>query len=63
MMLRLWEPILWRHLRVANHHVRSNAARFFLAAFPIENNREEIQIRAEKQVLCSTIFAKSLFFL
>jgi hypothetical protein len=50
MLHRLWEPILWRHLRAANENVRSNAAEFLLFGFPIENPNEEIEIRAEKQV-------------
>jgi hypothetical protein len=50
---RLWQPILWRNLKVANSHVRCNATRFFLSAFPIENPNEELEIRGEKRVIKS----------
>ena len=37
MLLRLWEPILWRALQCANPHVRKNAATLFVEAFPLQD--------------------------
>ena len=37
MLLRLYEPILWRSLKVANPHVRRNAATLFIEAFPLQD--------------------------
>ena len=37
MLLRLYEPILWRSLKVANPHVRRNAATLFVEAFPLQD--------------------------
>ena len=37
MLLRLYEPILWRSLKVANPHVRRNAAPLFVEAFPLQD--------------------------
>ena len=44
LLARLYEPILWRHLKVANPHVRLNACELFLANYPLEDHergREE----------------------
>ena len=37
MLLKLYEPILWRSLAVANAHVRRNAATLFVEAFPLQD--------------------------
>ena len=37
MLLRLWEPILWRALQVANPNVRRNAATLFVEGFPLQD--------------------------
>lgn len=37
MLLKLWEPILWRALKVANPNVRKNAATLFIDAFPLQD--------------------------
>ena len=37
MLLRLWEPILWRALKAANPLVRRNAATLFFEAFPLQD--------------------------
>ena len=37
MLLRLYEPILWRSLAAANPHVRKNAATLLIDAFPLHN--------------------------
>ena len=37
MLLKLWEPILWRALKCANPHVRKNAATLFVEAFPLQD--------------------------
>ena len=37
MLLRLYDPILWRALNVANPHVRRNAASIFIEAFPLQD--------------------------
>ena len=52
MLHRLWQPLLWRHLKVANSVVRRNASEIFLAAFPIEDyclKVEERSAELEKQ--------------
>jgi condensin-2 complex subunit G2 len=36
MLHRLYEPILWRHLKAANSAVRKNALNLMLDAFPIQ---------------------------
>ena len=35
MLLRLWEPILWRALKVANPIVRAQATNMLADAFPL----------------------------
>ena len=37
MLLKLWGPILWRALKVANPNVRRNAATLFVEAFPLQD--------------------------
>eukprot|EP01119_Soliformovum_irregulare_P001617 TRINITY_DN11343_c0_g1_i1.p1 TRINITY_DN11343_c0_g1~~TRINITY_DN11343_c0_g1_i1.p1 ORF type:complete len:679 (-),score=214.77 TRINITY_DN11343_c0_g1_i1:86-2122(-) len=37
MLLRLYEPILWRNLKVSNHIVRKNAAMLLIDAFPLND--------------------------
>ena len=37
LLVHLWEPILWRSLRVANPNVRKNAAMIFVEAFPLQD--------------------------
>lgn len=37
MLLRLYEPILWRSLKVANPIVRKNAVGLFFEAFPLQD--------------------------
>ncbi|XP_013379950.1 condensin-2 complex subunit G2-like [Lingula anatina] len=52
MLLRLYEPILWRSLKVANGNVRANAAALMIDAFPLQNpedNVEEIDRLMQKQ--------------
>ncbi len=49
MTSRMWEPLLWRHLKCANSHVRTNAAQILFEAFPIENPDFELEIRAAHQ--------------
>ena len=46
---KLWEPLLWRHLKVANSDVRINATQILTEAFPIENPDNELEIRAASQ--------------
>ena len=36
-LLRLYEPILWRSLAVANANVRRNAATILVEAFPLQD--------------------------
>ena len=38
MLLKLWEPILFRALTMANPHVRRNAATLFVEAFPLQDS-------------------------
>lgn len=42
MVCRLWGPILWRNLKVANAMVRVNAAELFFSAFPVEDPENEL---------------------
>jgi condensin-2 complex subunit G2 len=52
MLLRLYEPILWRSLNVANPLVRRNAASVFLEAFPLQDpdsNQQETDELMQKQ--------------
>ena len=37
MLLRLYNPILWRHLNAANHHVRLQATILLIDAFPLQD--------------------------
>ena len=55
MMARLYEPILWRHLKVANTEVRLNACELFLNSYPVEDRdltREERDSCLEMQHNC-----------
>lgn len=52
LLARLYEPILWRNLKVANHDVRLNACELFLSNYPIEDfdqTREERDNNLEMQ--------------
>ena len=52
LLARLYEPILWRHLKVANPNVRLNACELFLANYPLEDHergREERDSSLEMQ--------------
>jgi condensin-2 complex subunit G2 len=52
MILRLYNPFLWRSLKVANSHVRANAVCLMLDAFPLHDpcsTREEIDSLLQKQ--------------
>merc|ERR1719282_45785 len=46
---RLWEPLLWRYLKVANADVRSNAVQILTEAFPLEDPNAELEVRAAAQ--------------
>ena len=49
MVQKLWEPLLWRYLKVANSDVRMHATQILAEAFPIENPDDELEIRANAQ--------------
>ena len=49
MVHKLWEPLLWRYLKVANSDVRVNATQILSEAFPIENPNDELEVRASGQ--------------
>ena len=49
MLAKLYEPIIWRHLKVANSHVRANSAQLFFDAFPIEDPNLRVEERSMKQ--------------
>ena len=60
MLSRLYEPILWRHLKVANSQARANAAQLFYDAFPVEDpnvhvEERSIQQRAQVQMMCELL--------
>jgi condensin-2 complex subunit G2 len=45
-LCRLWEPLLWRHLTVANALVRRSSAEMLFDAFPVENPDAHIHEKA-----------------
>ena len=45
MLCRLWTPILWRNLKVANPMVRASTAELFFSAFPIEDLESDLEDR------------------
>ncbi|XP_021357093.1 condensin-2 complex subunit G2-like isoform X2 [Mizuhopecten yessoensis] len=52
MLLRLYGPLLWRSLKVANCHVRENAAMLLLDSFPLQDQElcnEELDQLLQKQ--------------
>lgn len=58
MLSRLYNPFLWRSLKVANVYVRANAATLFLDAFPLQDpdwSREEIDAVMQKQFDAMTV--------
>ena len=53
MLHRLYKPILWRFLHVANDHVRANAITLMMDAFPLLDpsaGKEESESEVQKQV-------------
>ena len=58
MLSRLYNPFLWRSLKVANVYVRANAATLFLDAFPLQDpdsSREEMDAVMQKQFDAMTV--------
>ncbi|KAL3837006.1 hypothetical protein ACJMK2_022399 [Sinanodonta woodiana] len=52
MLYKLYEPILWRHLKVANSTVRLNAVTLLLDAFPIvmeDTSKQEAERQLQQQ--------------
>ncbi|XP_022081754.1 condensin-2 complex subunit G2-like isoform X2 [Acanthaster planci] len=52
MLLALYEPIIWRAVKVANASVRANAAALLIDAFPLqdpESNKEDSDALTQKQ--------------
>jgi len=52
MLFRLYEPILWRSLKVANPMVRRNSALLLVDAFPLQDpeaSNEEMDAMLQKQ--------------
>ena len=45
MLCRLWTPIIWRNLKVANSMVRANATELFFSAFPVEDLDSDLEER------------------
>ena len=45
MLQSLWEPLLWRYLKVANSDVRCNATQILSEAFPLEDPEAELEVR------------------
>ena len=45
MLQSLWEPLLWRYLKVANSDVRCNATQILSEAFPLEDPDAELEVR------------------
>ena len=44
MLQSLWEPLLWRYLKVANSDVRCNATQILSEAFPLEDPEAELEV-------------------
>lgn len=52
MLYRLYKPILWRSLKVANAVVRANATTLMLSVFPLYNpevSKQEINNEMQRQ--------------
>ena len=52
MLTRLYKPFLWRALKVANSHVRTNAITLMLDAFPLVEPslyRQEVDLELQRQ--------------
>ena len=47
-LCRLWEPVLWRHLRAANATVRRSAAEMLFSAFPVEEPDAPVEDKAAR---------------
>jgi len=45
MLARLYQPILWRHLMVANSDVRLNATELVMSAYPVEDPDQDAETR------------------
>ena len=45
MLQSLWEPLLWRYLKVANSDVRCNATQILSEAFPLEDPDAELEVQ------------------
>ena len=56
----MWEPLLWRYLKVANSDVRCNATQIFSDAFPLEDPDAELEVRAAEQEQQIKIFQNLL---
>ena len=66
MLHRLYKPILWRSLRVANDHVRVNAVTLMMDAFPLvdpQGTKEAVDTEIQKQIdilkvqcTCATVY-------
>ena len=60
MLCKLYEPILWRHLKVANSQARANAAQLFFDAFPVEDpnvqaEERSLQQEIQVQIMCDLL--------
>ena len=53
MLVRLYQPILWRAMKVANPIVRGNAAALLVAAFPLQSSEFS---RADSDILMQQQF-------
>ena len=60
MLCKLWRPILWRNMKVANPKVRVNSTELFFGAFPVEDPDEEVEVRDAMQARQFQIMGKLL---
>ena len=60
LMFQLWEPLIWRYLKVANSQVRQNATQILGDAFPLEDPEETLENRAQTQEMQIAIFLQLL---
>lgn len=52
MLIRLYQPFLWRSLKAANADVRANATQIFFDAFPLvdsSQSKQECETNLQKQ--------------
>ena len=60
MLQSLWEPLLWRYLKVANSDVRCNATQILSEAFPLEDPDAELEVQNQSQTKTKSVKLQQL---